>query len=175
MSHAKQQLVGGVSPESHRLSIALAAARLPRPSPFLRVGNGAPTGPILSVFLQKDAHREVEPYVPAPSNSITCGLDEALSIIEIIPCAAPFFVGENLALIVQVAPAATAEPHVEDRSMSRSSRGIQIQAHVRFLKPSRPPKAELGTHITMNLATDKPAGKRVPSTRNRSSPRSETA
>src|SRR5579862_4734267 len=52
-------------------------------------------------------------YVPVPSSSITCGLVEALSIIEIVPWTGPFFVGENVALMVHFAPAATEEAQVE--------------------------------------------------------------
>jgi hypothetical protein len=48
-----------------------------------------------------------------PSSSITCGFDEALSMMVIVPCAAPCFVGENVALIVQLAPAATLSPQVD--------------------------------------------------------------
>src|SRR5579862_3649870 len=44
---------------------------------------------------------------------MTWGLVEALSTIEMVPWAAPFFVGEKVALIVHVAPAATEEPQVE--------------------------------------------------------------
>ncbi len=52
------------------------------------------------------------PYVPVPNSSITCGFDDALSLIETVPCFAPCFVGENVALIVQFAPGATLEPQV---------------------------------------------------------------
>ena len=52
-------------------------------------------------------------YVPVPSSSITIGLVEALSMMVMVPCAAPFLVGENVALILQFAPAATDEPQVE--------------------------------------------------------------
>jgi len=52
-------------------------------------------------------------YVPVPSSSITCGFDDALSIMLIVPCSAPCFVGENVALIVHSAPGATLAPQVE--------------------------------------------------------------
>jgi len=48
-----------------------------------------------------------------PSSSITCGLVEALSMIEIVPCTVPCCVGEKVTLIVQFAPAATLDPQVE--------------------------------------------------------------
>ena len=51
--------------------------------------------------------------MPVPSSSITCGLVEALSMMVIVPCFAPFCVGENVALIVHFAPAATLAPQVE--------------------------------------------------------------
>ena len=51
--------------------------------------------------------------MPVPSTSITWGLVEALSMIVIVPCFAPFWVGENVTLIVQFAPAATLVPQVE--------------------------------------------------------------
>src|SRR5579871_1531382 len=44
---------------------------------------------------------------------MTWGLVEALSTMEIVPWTVPFFVGEKVALIVHVAPAATEEPQVE--------------------------------------------------------------
>ena len=52
-------------------------------------------------------------YVPVPESSITCGLVEALSMMVIVPCAGPFFVGENVALMAQFAPAATVAPQFE--------------------------------------------------------------
>ena len=52
-------------------------------------------------------------YVPVPDSSITCGFDDALSIIVIVPVFAPFWVGENVTLTVQFAPAATLAPQVE--------------------------------------------------------------
>ena len=52
-------------------------------------------------------------YVPVPSSSITCGFEEALSMMEMVPCCAPCFVGENFALIVQFAPGATLWPQVD--------------------------------------------------------------
>jgi len=57
--------------------------------------------------------REQLSYVPVPRSSITCGFDEALSMIEIVPCTAPFFAGENVALMVHCAPGATREPQLE--------------------------------------------------------------
>jgi len=51
--------------------------------------------------------------VPVPDSSITCGLVEALSMIESVPCCKPFCVGENVALIVHFAPAARVAPHVD--------------------------------------------------------------
>ena len=57
-------------------------------------------------------------YGPVPSSSITCGFEEALSMMLIVPSAAAFFVGEKVALIVQFAPAATVEPQLEVRPNS---------------------------------------------------------
>ena len=51
--------------------------------------------------------------MPMPISSITCGLVEALSMIEIVPCFAPFCVGENVTLIVHFAPAAMLAPQVD--------------------------------------------------------------
>src|SRR5579862_5126214 len=44
---------------------------------------------------------------------MTCGFDEALSMMVIVPCLAPFCVGENVTLIVHFAPAATFAPQLE--------------------------------------------------------------
>ena len=52
-------------------------------------------------------------YVPVPSSSITCGFEEALSMMLIVPCCTPCFVGENVVLIVHSAPGATLAPQVE--------------------------------------------------------------
>jgi hypothetical protein len=45
--------------------------------------------------------------------SITCGLDEALSWIVIVPDFAPWVCGEKVTRIAQSAPAAMLVPHVE--------------------------------------------------------------
>ncbi len=58
-------------------------------------------------------HFSLSWLVPVPSSSITCGFDDALSMMLIVPCAAPFLAGENVALIVQFAPGATLAPQVE--------------------------------------------------------------
>src|SRR5579871_1437087 len=44
---------------------------------------------------------------------MTCGFDEALSMIVTVPWAVPFCVGEKVTLTVQFAPAATVVPQVE--------------------------------------------------------------
>ena len=44
---------------------------------------------------------------------MTCGLEEALSTMVIVPWFAPFAWGENVALMVQFAPGATLVPQVE--------------------------------------------------------------
>jgi hypothetical protein len=41
-----------------------------------------------------------------PESSITCGLDDALSLIVTVPDFAPFVFGENVTPMVQLAPAA---------------------------------------------------------------------
>jgi hypothetical protein len=64
------------------------------------------------VELAQGARKEAR-YVPVPSSSITCGFDEALSMMVMVPCTAPFLVGENVALILQFAPGATEEPQVD--------------------------------------------------------------
>jgi hypothetical protein len=46
-----------------------------------------------------------------PKSSITCGFDEALSMISIAPRLVPCFAGENHALMVQFAPDATLAAH----------------------------------------------------------------
>jgi hypothetical protein len=51
--------------------------------------------------------------VPVPRSSMTCGLEEALSMMVIVPWFAPFAWGENVALMVQFAPGATLVPQVE--------------------------------------------------------------
>jgi hypothetical protein len=51
--------------------------------------------------------------VPAPFISMTCGLVEALSWIEIVPDFEPCVFGENVTLRAQLAPGATLEPQVE--------------------------------------------------------------
>ena len=51
--------------------------------------------------------------MPVPSSSITCGFDEALSMMMIAPVCAPCFVGENVAPISQFVPGATVAPHVD--------------------------------------------------------------
>lgn len=50
--------------------------------------------------------------VPTPSNSTTCGLDEALSLIVTVPESGPCACGVNLAVIVQSAPAERFPLHV---------------------------------------------------------------
>jgi hypothetical protein len=41
-------------------------------------------------------------YVPVPRSSITCGLDEALSLMVIVPDFAPWDCGEKVALMLRV-------------------------------------------------------------------------
>src|ERR1700730_18002771 len=70
----------------------------------------------IGAFAVQSAHRRSGgDYVPVPRSSITCGFDEALSMIEIVPCFAPFCVGEKVALIVQVPAGATLVLQVEVR------------------------------------------------------------
>jgi len=52
-------------------------------------------------------------YVPVPESSITCGLEDALSMIETVPDFGPCVFGEKVTLILQLAPAATLFPQVE--------------------------------------------------------------
>ena len=52
-------------------------------------------------------------YVPVPEISITCGLVEAPSMMVIVPDFKPLAVGENVALMVQFAPAPTVAPQFE--------------------------------------------------------------
>src|SRR5579864_5149691 len=47
-----------------------------------------------------------------PESSMTCGLDDALSLIVTVPDFVPFDFGEKVTLIVQFAPAATLDAHV---------------------------------------------------------------
>ena len=63
--------------------------------------------------------------MPVPASSITCGLVEALSMIVIVPVVVPFVVGENVALMVQVAPGATLAPHV----------GVTLNCGLAFMDP----------------------------------------
>lgn len=51
--------------------------------------------------------------VPAPETSITCGLVDALSMIETVPAKVPCVVGEKVMLSLQIAPGATSLPQVE--------------------------------------------------------------
>lgn len=48
--------------------------------------------------------------VPRPASSITCGLEEALSTMVTNPLRQPAVLGENLTLMMQLAPAATELP-----------------------------------------------------------------
>jgi len=63
-----------------------------------------------TVVPERRAGRRRLRYVPVPVSSMTCGLVEALSMMVTVPSFAPFFVGENVALMVQVAPSATLAP-----------------------------------------------------------------
>lgn len=51
--------------------------------------------------------------MPVPESSITCGFDDALSLIVTLPDFAPLDFGEKVTLIVQLALAATLEPQVD--------------------------------------------------------------
>lgn len=51
--------------------------------------------------------------VPEPETSMTCGLVEALSTIEIVPAKVPWVAGEKVRLRLQLAPGATLLPQVE--------------------------------------------------------------
>ena len=48
-----------------------------------------------------------------PESSITCGLEDALSMIETVPDLGPCVFGEKVTLILQLAPAATLMWQVE--------------------------------------------------------------
>jgi hypothetical protein len=48
-----------------------------------------------------------------PDSSITCGLDDTLSLIVTVPDFVPCVFGEKVTLMVQFAPTATLAPQVE--------------------------------------------------------------
>ncbi len=48
-----------------------------------------------------------------PASWMTCGLDDALSLMAMAPDFAPFVVGENVTLSIQLPPATTLSPQVE--------------------------------------------------------------
>lgn len=52
-------------------------------------------------------------YVPVPESSITCGLEDALSLMVTVPDFGPCDCGEKVTLIAQLLPAGTPLPHVE--------------------------------------------------------------
>jgi hypothetical protein len=51
--------------------------------------------------------------VPVPESSITCGLEDALSLIVTVPDFAPCVFGEKVTLMVQFAPGAMLFWHVD--------------------------------------------------------------
>ncbi len=72
-----------------------------------------------------------QPGCPLRSNWITCGFDDALSMIVIVPSCAPCLVGENIAPIVHFARGGTLVTHVESSELG-AAQWVEIEVHPRM-------------------------------------------
>jgi hypothetical protein len=67
----------------------------------------------LREIARNSARQRWTDYVPVPESSITCGFDDALSLIVTVPDFAPCDFGEKVTLMEQLPPGSTLAPHVE--------------------------------------------------------------